>query len=121
MTRPALLLLIVVLAACGVSAREQALRSTFVAVTSAQAGFETWDREHQLAIVDKATSYEDGEAKLRAYWKARTDVANAFEAAYRTIAAALIAADNRYTLTGAKRAYEQLVTALDVLTGGKLP
>jgi hypothetical protein len=119
--RPAvLLLLFVVLAACGASAREKALRTSFVAVTTLQAGFEAWDKEHQLAIVEKASSYEAGAAEIEAYWKKRTDVTNGFEAAYRTIAAALIA-DEKHTLTGAKRAYDQLVQALTVLTGGKLP
>ncbi len=120
MRRPAIALLLVFLVACGASARESALRTSFVAVTSLQAGFEEWDKAHQTAIVDASTSYEEGVAKLEEYWKKRTDATNAFEAAYRTIAAAALAEDSP-TFSGAKRAYEQLVLALQTLTGGKLP
>jgi len=124
LTRPALLLLVVFLAlgaACGASARHKALKTSFVAATSLQAGFEAWDKEHQLDLADKATSYEDGVARLEAYWKKRTDVQNAFEALYRMIAAALLADEDENAFVAATRAYEQLAKALKILTGGKLP
>jgi hypothetical protein len=122
-TRPALLLVLLVcfVAACGASAREKVLHGSYIAVTSAQSGFEAWDRVHQDDIVDKATSYEDGVAKLEAYWKAQVAVTNAFEAAYRAIAAAALADTEPLTMKTVRRTYDELVLALQKLTGGKLP
>lgn len=126
MIRPAVMLVLVcVFAACGASAREQihgaALNTSYIAVTSAQAGFESWDQSHQDSIVNAATSYEAGVAALEAYWKQQVTVVNAFEAAYRAIAAAALASDDAHALIRVKRAYEQLVLALQVLTKGKVP
>ncbi len=116
--RPALLLIIIVLAACGASARERTLKSTYVTLAAAQAGFETYDREHQETIAKTATSEAAGLAQLAEYHARRAPVLDAFEIAYRTLAAAAIVSDDPKSTDAAVKAAKQLEGAIAKLTGG---
>ena len=115
------LVLVFILSACGASAREKALHTTYVTVTTAQAGFEAWDREHQMAIVNAATSQADGLAKLSAYHDKRKPVCIAFEATYRMLAGAAILNKDHKSMPALLGAALQLWQALEVLTGKRWP
>lgn len=122
MRRPlSLVVLLVVLVACGANVREQTLRTTYTGVTAAQAGFLAWDRVHQLELAQTATTYEHGVEQLHAYHAAREPVLEAFEATYRALAAAAIADKDDESLFSAVRAFERLRTALRALTKGRVP
>lgn len=124
MTRPAvvrILLLLAFVAACGASAREKALRTTYIATTTAQAGFVEWNKEHQLQIARNAPSKLIALAELTTYREKREPVLAAFEATYRALAAAAILEDDHKSLAAALAAAEQLGEALRVLTGRSWP
>lgn len=104
--------------ACGASAREKTLHVTYTAVVATQAGFESYDKERQAAIVDHATSLADGVAELDKYKAARSPVLTAFEVTYRALAAAAIENKDPKSLDAAKAAAKQLEAAVDALTGG---
>lgn len=74
------------LASCGPSAKQRTLRTTLVGLNAARDGFVAWDYAHQQAIVDDATSLEDGKAKLKEYRQKREKVLVSFEIAYRALA-----------------------------------
>lgn len=106
-----------VVAACGASQREKAVRASVVAVNAARDGFEAWDAAHQKAIVDKATSREDGEAKLAAYRASRDPIVHGFEIAYRLLAVAATQTDDP-SLRAALAAAASAVEAATKITGG---
>ena len=78
---------------CGASARETALRSSFIGVNAAREGFVTWDEQHQGQIVAGATSYVDGQTQLAEYRTAREQIVSAFVVAYRAVALAATTED----------------------------
>lgn len=105
------------LPACTGSQRSKTLRASVLAVNAARDGMLVYDATHQKAIVDKATSREEGERELAAYYTKRTPVVAAFEVAYRALAVAATANDDpsyRAALAAAKSALD----ALQALTGG---
>lgn len=114
-------LLLVVLVACGASQRTKALRATLQATQATQAGFVSWDREHQHGIVVAATSEADGAAHLEAYREARAHVLDAFGSVYRAIAAAALLEKDDRSLTDTLAAAAQLRRVLQKLTGKDLP
>lgn len=91
--RPALLLLVVLLAACGASARTKALQTQLLAVNVARDTLVAVSEKRQAQLVESAVSVDDGKAKLAAFRKAREPVVEAFEKAYRAIAAAALIDD----------------------------
>lgn len=107
------------LVACGPSARQQTLRATYVAATSAKAGFLAWDREQMQHISRMATSVDDGLAKIAAYKDKRSPVVGAFEAVFHLLAEAAI--DDDRPLADALKKTEDLRQSLRVLTNGRLP
>lgn len=84
---------------CGANARQQALRTALTGLNAARDGFVVWDDIHQQSIVDKATSLEDGQAKLRDYRAGREKIVLGFEAAYKLLAIAALEPDVRNILT----------------------
>jgi hypothetical protein len=93
--RPALSLLLVLLVACGASQREKTIRATFNATTVAADSLVAFSRTHEMAIVDAATSKEEGKAKL-AEFRAKVDKAElTLTAVYRMTAAASLANDDQ--------------------------
>ena len=120
MIRPArnlLLLVVLALAACGASARQKTIQGALVGVNAARDGFITWDSQHQLSIVEKATSREEAELALKDYRTRREVVKEAFEVAYRALAVAATQTDE-LSLHAALAASDKLVDAVKKLTGG---
>lgn len=115
------LVLLIVLMACGPSARQQTLRTMYTGATTAQAGFVAWDKEKMLSLSREATTLEDLQVKIAKYKEARSPVVDAFEVVYRGLAAAALLDEDQASLVSAVGAFEQLRLALRTLTGGKLP
>lgn len=87
----AILYVIGVLAACGggPQAAERAGRFTTTAHSALNAvrdSFVAWDAQHQLDLVEEATSLEDGQAALASYRHDRAAVYAAFQASYGALA-----------------------------------
>jgi hypothetical protein len=78
-------LLAVLLAACSLSAQQKALHATYIGVKAAEAGFDTWNHDHQAEIVAKAPSLAAGEKALDAYHVQREPVLQAFIAVYQLL------------------------------------
>lgn len=124
MRRPAvaLLLLVWVIAACGPSARETTIRTTFAATNAAARAFEAWDREHQSAIATDTTKPQSIRIiDLAAYRARRAPVLTAFDAVYRLIAAAALVEDDPRSLANLIDAATLLRQTLKEFTGGKIP
>lgn len=81
--------LLALIGACGTT-REEVLGRTLQGVNAARDGFVQFDKEHQDLIVEKAETFEEGEANLRVYRDKREVVTSAFIVAYSAIAAAAI-------------------------------
>ena len=79
--------------ACPASTRTQTLRATLAATNAAQAGFVAQDAAHQQALVDRATSLDEGRAALGAYRTRRDRVVALFIATYRAVAVAATVED----------------------------
>ncbi len=116
-----LVLVLLVAPACGPSQRQRTLVASFVATDAAHAGFVAFDRSHQAALVDKATSLEAGKASLEAYREKRARLVTLFESSYRAIAAAAIVTDDPKKLASLSQATALLADALRDLTDGALP
>lgn len=85
-----LAVLLAMVACCG-GVADRAHRTLGVALNATNAArdsFLSWDKQHQLHIVEHADSREEAEARLRVYRHQRNDVMRAFTVAYTTIAAA---------------------------------
>lgn len=122
MRRPvSLVVLFLVLVACGPSARQRTLQTMFTGATAAQAGFVAWDTDKLDTIASSATTVDAGLAEIAAYKVAREPVVKAFEGVYQAIAAAALLNDDEPSLVSAVSAFEQLRAALRTLTGGRLP
>lgn len=77
--------------ACGGSIAEKtnkALGTAIVATNAARDQFTEWDKGHQLAIVDKATTREQAESGLKEYRQKRQKIVQAFTVAYTSMASA---------------------------------
>ncbi len=85
-----LVLALLALCACGASTREKTIKTTFFAVNEMRDGFVELDRQAQAAIVEAATSREQGAALLADYRKRREVVVETFELAYRALATATV-------------------------------
>jgi hypothetical protein len=110
-----LLVLVALLAGCGMSAREKALRATFVTINSARDGFTKFDAQKQQQIVDDAKTLEEGQAALAAYRKDREKVLGLFEGVYQAFAAAVLAEDDTKTKAGMLAILDKLKEALTAL------
>lgn len=98
--RRAIPILLLVLVACGGAQKERALDDTRAGMSTALAAtnlaretFLAYSKTHELGIVDRADSREEGERDL-ALFRSRADrVVRLFVVAYTAIAAAASAAD----------------------------
>lgn len=102
---------------CGASQRETTIRAALITADVARDGFVSYDAAKQSAIVNAATSLDDGRAKLAAYRDARAKVADAFTTAYRAIAAAA-AVNDAISLSGIKIAIDQMLAVIAAAKGG---
>lgn len=116
---PVLLVLLVALAGCGASARQTALRTTHVAMSSAQAAFMKFDKAAQYAILATAGEGDDVRARIAEYRMKRDIVLDKFETAWRALVDAAL--DDSTPLELALKHWRELVEMLRTLTGGKVP
>lgn len=92
--RPVALVLLVLLVACGASARTKTLQATLVATNVARDTFLAASAKREDQIVEAATSKEAGRAELDAFRLSSVPVVEAFGIAYRAIAAAALLDDS---------------------------
>ena len=104
-------------AGCNQDQRANTIRASIVAVDAARDGFVSWDRDHQMAIVDSATSRADGEAKLAAYRDQRQKVTDGFRLVYRALALAATQTDDP-SLRAALDEAAKLLLVITTLRGG---
>jgi hypothetical protein len=106
------------MSACGQGQRKDTLRASLTAVNAARKGFLDWDRDHQKAIVDRATSRQEAEEHLADYQATQGKIADWFVAAYQALAVASTQNDE-LSLSAAVRASGDLVDAVTkILKGG---
>lgn len=116
--RLAVLFALLAISSCvGQSTRVSTLSAALVTVDASREAFLAYDKSEQEEIVAKATSLEDGKAKIAAYRGKRTTVEKAFVVAYNAIAVASTLSDDQ-SLASAKAALAQVVLVVGVLTGG---
>lgn len=104
-------------AACTKNQRIKTIHASLVSVNAARDGFVAWDRQHQTAIVDKATSREQAERELAAYRTRRELVERGVEVTYRAFAVAATQTDD-LSLRAALETGAALVEAIKQLRGG---
>jgi hypothetical protein len=63
-----------VLAGCGPSGKQKTIKASFITLKAAHTGFVEWDTGRQDKIVEAATSFEEGEAKLKRHREGSTKV-----------------------------------------------
>ena len=88
---PAVVLALFVVGCGGASFTDTAqktLTTSLAATNAARDQFLSWDRAHQLELVDAATSPDDAKADLATYRAKRVKVIRAFTITYTTIGAA---------------------------------
>jgi acyl-CoA synthetase (AMP-forming)/AMP-acid ligase II len=103
--------------ACTGNQRQKTLRATVISVNAARDGFVEYDRQHQLALVEKAATREEGEKSLAAYRLKRTPVVAGFEATYIALTIALTQTDDP-SLRAALEASSAMIAAIKSITGG---
>lgn len=84
------LAVVMMLGACGATARQRALDTTLAALDAARDGFVAYDSAKQAAIVDAAITKEAGVSALAAWREKRTAVVELFLVAYSALAAACL-------------------------------
>lgn len=90
---PGLLLIALLCAACGASARTLALRTSLVTLNVARDTLRTTSKDREDQIIAKATSKEEGKAKL-ATWRSGVDkIAATIDDAYHLIYGAALLDD----------------------------
>jgi hypothetical protein len=97
--------------------RTNSISASLVAVNAARDGFTSWDRDHQVALVDKATTREESDKALASYHLQRIPVVASFEVAYRALAVAAVGNDEG-SLAAAIDAAQKLIEAVKQLRGG---
>lgn len=116
--RSLILTLLLSLVACGASARESTIRTTLIATNAARDGFVAYDAHRQTAIVDAATSLDQGKGALTEYRVKRQPVVEGLSATYRAIAIAAVLEDDPRTLASMLTLAAQVKTLIDTFTGG---
>lgn len=79
--------------ACGgsvVDRTNKALNTALSATNAARDQFTKWDAQHQLAIVDKASTRTEAETNLKTYRTKRQRIVQAFTVAYTSMATAAV-------------------------------
>jgi hypothetical protein len=113
--KPVLLLLAIVLFACGPSARETTIRSTYDALIVTRDTFAAWDIEHQRALVAASKSKDEATAKTTAYEVGdQAHMKSLLVAAFSAVGAALLV-NNDQSLATLLKAAQDLKTAYDAI------
>ena len=111
----ALLLLVVMLAACGATAREKAISATYVGINSARDGFIAYNARHENDLVQGSQSREEAIQKLVSYRMKREHVTEAFIAAYHALSAAVLVENDPKSLPNLLQAAADLKAAIAAL------
>lgn len=98
---PLLLLLVLVVAACGASQREKTINATALALRGATTAFLSYDEHKQADIVNAAPTLDEGKAALQAYREKRAPVQKSLETAYTALGLALVLDSDADQLTKA--------------------
>jgi len=88
-----LLVVLCLVAACGASGRQKAIRSSVLVVNELRDSYLVLDKQVQFAIVDTAKTHEDGVKRLDEYEEKTKSIDDAFAAAYRALAIVATAED----------------------------
>jgi hypothetical protein len=113
-----LLVILLLLVACGSTQRERTIKATLTAVNETRDAFVTFDQVTQSAIVDMAPTFERGSAMLAIYRKKREPVVEAFAVVYRAIAIAATA-NSDASVIGMLTAAKQIAAAWKQLKEGE--
>lgn len=98
---------------CSGSQRMKTVAVAVLSVDTARDGFMVWTKDHQKAIIDKATSKQEAEAGLTAYIVERDKIKEGFEIVYRALALASTKTDDsslQEALTAAAALYTRIKT-----------
>jgi hypothetical protein len=112
--KPSRLLIVValLLAACGPSARSRMIKSTFVSVNALRDGFIEWDAHHQERVIAEAKSFNEGKAELDKYRREREPIVDGFAGVYHALAAATLVSDDPKNLARLLSAAQELEQAI---------
>lgn len=102
---------------CAASTRESTIRAALVTVDASKEAYATYDAHAQDEIVAKATSLDDGKAKLTEYRTKRGKAIKAFVVAYQAIATAAQLNDD-HSLASVAAAISEVIATVRALTGG---
>lgn len=102
---------------CAASTRESTIKAALVTVEASRAAYLTYDQHAQADIVAKATSLDDGKAKLETYRAGREKLVEAMVVAYQAIATAAQLNDDP-SIAGMQKAIGDVLGLINVLTGG---
>jgi DNA-binding LytR/AlgR family response regulator len=86
--RHLVLFIAVVCPACGGSSKLRALQASKLAVDTIYTGMETFDRAHQIEIINGAKTRDEAITRIQAYRDQRAVIIEAFIVAYKALAAA---------------------------------
>ena len=81
--------------ACSGADRQKTIQATLSATNAAGSAFETYDQQHQAAIIATAKDKQSGTAELQAWRINQNELLMLFSAAYQAIAAAAVANDDQ--------------------------
>lgn len=82
------LIVLSALVGCGASAKQKTLRVAMSTLDGVVTGLETYDRQHQIDLIDQAKSLSDGKTKLLAYRSRRATILEVIIKAYQAVALA---------------------------------
>lgn len=102
---------------CAASARESTIKAALITVDASKEAYVVYDGHAQTEIVAKATSLDDGKAKLEAYRASREKLVKALTVAYQAIAVAAQLNDDP-SVAGVQKAVGDVLAILKTLTGG---
>jgi hypothetical protein len=115
--RTAALLAFVLAVACGPGAKQRFLDTSLKSLNAAMSGVEAWDETEQQRIVDRATSFEEGQAQLATHRERRQRIIKAATLAYSALALVAIEPEPA-NLAAASAAVVQFVQLVREFTGG---
>lgn len=101
---------------CAASQRESTIKAAMITVDASKEAYVVYDAHAQTEIVAKATSLDDGKAKLAEYRARREKLVKALTVAYQAIATAAQLNDEP-SLAGMQKAIGDVLAILNTLTG----
>lgn len=115
--RTAALLVLALVAACGPGAKQRFLDTSLKSLNAAMSGVEAWDETEQKRIVDRATSFDEGQAQLTAHRERRQKIVKAATLAYSALALVAIEPEPA-NFAAASAAVVHFVQLVREFTGG---